>query len=111
GTPYAYLTLRQPGQESLLFPLRATEMIVGRDGAKCPILLPEGYKRASREHARITRVANDVTIADLGSSHGTYLDGARITATARLKPGQHITLGGPEANERVCDLHFTPQLP
>lgn len=111
ATPYAYLTLRQPGQEPLLFPLRATVATAGRDGAKCPLLLPEGYKRVSREHARFTRIANLVTITDLGSSHGTYVDGTRISATTRLKSGQHITLGGPEANERVCDLQFTHQLP
>jgi hypothetical protein len=111
STPYAYLTLQQPRQEPILFPLRTTATTIGRDGAKCPILLPEGFKRASREHARLTRVASSVYITDLGSSHGTYVDGEPITATTRLKPGQHITLGGSAANDKVCDLRFTRQLP
>lgn len=33
GSPYAYLTLHPTGQEPILFPLRTTEVTIGRDGA------------------------------------------------------------------------------
>jgi hypothetical protein len=111
GSPYAYLTLRQPGQEPQLFPLRTTDMLLGRDGQKCALLIPEAFKRTSREHLRISRVASQVWLRDLGSSHGTFVDGTRIAEPTRLKSGQHITLGGPEANDKVCELAFTYKLP
>ncbi len=111
GAPYAYLTLRQSGQEPLLFPLRTTDVTIGRDGAKCALMIPEAFKRASREHLRLSRVASQVWIRDLGSSHGTYVDGTRVEEATRLKSGQRITLGGPEAGDKICELTFTYQLP
>lgn len=111
GTPYAYLTLRQPNQPPQLFPLRTSDVIIGRDGEKSALMIPEAFKRTSRQHLRMSRVASQVWIHDLGSSHGTFIEGAVIDEPARLKDGQHITLGGPQAGERVCDLVFTYQLP
>lgn len=111
GRPFAYLTLRQPGQEPQLFPLRSTETIAGRDGALCQILIPEAYQRTSRAHARFTRVAHTVMVTDLGSSHGTFVNGARVRKTTGLRPGACITLGGSAGSERVCALHFTLALP
>jgi pSer/pThr/pTyr-binding forkhead associated (FHA) protein len=111
GAPYAYFTLRQAGQEPQLFPLRTTDMRLGRDGQKCALLIPDAFRRTSREHLRIVRVASQVWIRDLGSSHGTFVDGERIAEPTRLKPGQRLTLGGPEANERVCELMFNYKLP
>lgn len=111
GEPYAYLTLRQPGQEPQLFPLRATELTVGRDGQKCALMIPEGFKRASREHLRVERAGAEVWVHDLGSSHGTFVEGARVEEALQLQPGQRITLGGPEANDKVCELVFTTALP
>jgi hypothetical protein len=111
GSPYAYLTLRQAGQEPILFPLRTTEVTVGRDGAQCQILVPEAYKRTSRAHARITRVGSAVMVTDLSSSHGTYVNGNRVATSTGLRAGQRITLGGAAADERVCELQFTLELP
>jgi hypothetical protein len=111
GAPYAYLTLRQPGQEPQLFPLRTTDIRLGRDGQKCALLIPEAFRRTSREHLRISRVASQVWLRDLGSSHGTFVDGTRIVEPTRVKSDQRITLGGPEANDRVCELVFTYKLP
>jgi hypothetical protein len=111
GTPFAYVTLRQAEQEPQLFPLRSTETIAGRDGAQCQILIPEAYKRCSRAHARFTRVANNVMVTDLDSSHGTFVNGKRVGKTTGLRPGARITLGGSDSDERVCELHFTLELP
>lgn len=111
GTPYAYLTLRQPDQQPQLFPLRTSDMTIGRDGAKCALMMPEAFKRTSREHLRVSRVASQVWIRDLESSHGTFVDGMRIVEPTRLKAGQRVTLGGTEAGDKVCELVFTYQLP
>ena len=108
---YAYLTLRQAGREPQLFPLRSTSVTIGRDKAKCGLLIPEAFRRVSREHIRLTRVAGAVWIEDLGSSQGTFVDGGRVDEAARLKAGQRITLGGPEPGDKVCELVFTFDLP
>lgn len=111
GVPYAYLTLRQIGQEPQLFPLRLSDILIGRDSQTCALIIPEAFKRSSREHLRVSRVATQVWIRDQGSSHGTFVDGMRIEEPSILKAGQRITLGGSTANERVCELVFTYQLP
>lgn len=46
----------------------------------------------SRHHARIVVSSGEVTLEDLGSKNGTYLNGARI-ASARLADGDEIRLG------------------
>ncbi|MEP6993819.1 MAG: SpoIIE family protein phosphatase [Acidobacteriota bacterium] len=57
--------------------------------------LPVSDKMLSRQHARIVR-DNDgaLTVEDLGSRNGTYLNGERLTTVQALKPGDRITLGG-----------------
>ncbi|HEX3435305.1 MAG TPA: SpoIIE family protein phosphatase [Pseudacidobacterium sp.] len=48
--------------------------------------------RVSREHAVINKDDAGYLIQDLGSRHGTFVNGHRIE-TARLTPGDHIQLG------------------
>ena len=47
----------------------------------------------SRVHARIT---GDGVLEDAGSSHGTYLDGTRLTGPSPLHDGAKIRLGDAE---------------
>jgi putative peptide zinc metalloprotease protein len=47
----------------------------------------------SRMHARITA---DAVLEDAGSSHGTWLDGVRVTGPAPLRDGARIRLGDAE---------------
>jgi ABC-2 type transport system ATP-binding protein len=54
-----------------------------------------GDEEVSRRHARITRqVDGTVTVEDLGSTNGTYLNGWRFPTPQRLSPGDRIALGG-----------------
>lgn len=49
----------------------------------------------SRHHAQITRDASgDYSITDLSSSNGTFVNGVRLEAPARLAPGDSIEVGG-----------------
>lgn len=63
--------------------------IIGRDhGCDLPLL----SSRISRQHARITRDANGVTIEDLQSSNGTWYNGERITQHG-IEHGDEFEIG------------------
>jgi DNA-binding winged helix-turn-helix (wHTH) protein len=71
-------------------PLTDGEHIAGRD-AECSLVI-DGTT-VSRRHARITVANGAATIEDLDSLNGTFVNGARITAPARLAPGDEFALG------------------
>jgi hypothetical protein len=47
----------------------------------------------SRRHARIEQEEERATLIDLGSSNGTSLNGERVEGSARLAPGDIVTIG------------------
>lgn len=55
------------------------------------ICLSDG--QASRYHALMQRQNEGYILSDLGSGNGTYLNGQRLTAPARLKGGDMISIG------------------
>lgn len=63
------------------------ENIVGRDGEAAIRLNAPGI---SRRHARIIVAAERVTIEDLGSKNGTYVQGERIAGVKELHDGDEI---------------------
>jgi DNA-binding winged helix-turn-helix (wHTH) protein len=71
------------------FDLLDGENIVGRDSDAVIRLNGPGI---SRRHARITVAANRVTIEDLGSKNGTYVQGQRIDGVKELCDGDEIRI-------------------
>jgi DNA-binding winged helix-turn-helix (wHTH) protein len=71
-------------------PLRVGDNVIGRD-PDAQICLDE--TGVSRRHARIVIDGRHVTIEDLGSKNGTFVRGARITASQRLLPGDDLSFG------------------
>jgi pSer/pThr/pTyr-binding forkhead associated (FHA) protein len=49
-------------------------------------------QNVSRRHAEIRRSGSDVVVADLGSTNGTKVNGARVTERV-LEDGDDITVG------------------
>jgi putative peptide zinc metalloprotease protein len=47
----------------------------------------------SRTHARVEVDADGASLADAGSSYGTYVDGRRLADAVDLRPGMRIELG------------------
>jgi len=68
-----------------------TPLIVGRSRS-CDVVLD--HDTVSRRHAALARDAEGWTVTDLGSSNGTWLDGRRVGAGARVRPGDQLLLGG-----------------
>lgn len=63
---------------------------LGRSSSATIMLLHESV---SREHARCTVMADHVSVEDLGSANGTYVNEERIREPATLKDGDLLRLG------------------
>jgi hypothetical protein len=67
-------------------------LTIGR-AAECDWPVPES--KASRFHAELRRYGDQWLIVDLGSTNGTYVEGARLDphAARALTPGQPVAIG------------------
>ena len=71
--------------------LEGRRIVIGRDATKCDITFEMAV--VSRQHAALEFDAeSNATITDLGSSHGTFVNGERVTG-CKLKDGDSIGLG------------------
>lgn len=85
--------------------LHAQPFLIGRD-PESHLVLTQAF--ISRRHAEITTERDSFVIRDLGSRHGTFVNGQPITSH-RLRPGDLIKLGsldGPEL-QFGADPHAT----
>ena len=72
------------------FPLKGDkQLIIGRS-SELDIVLVEDM--VSRKHAKITLAGGKITIEDLGSTNGTFVNGEKVK-TSRLKEGDRILVG------------------
>lgn len=76
--------------EDRQFPLHGGEQIIGR-GAE--VAIPIFDSAASRHHARIVVSGSTVTLEDLGSRNGTYVNGQRVAGALELHTGDEIRIG------------------
>ena len=72
------------------FPLKADKQIVIGRSSELDMVLVEDM--VSRKHAKITLAGGKITIEDLGSTNGTFVNGEKVK-TARLKEGDRILVG------------------
>jgi predicted component of type VI protein secretion system len=88
----AWLEGISPGIEGKLFEVGPGGIRLGRS-ASCSIPIVDPM--VSREHAEVRFLAGGYVIVDLGSSHGTWVDGQQVSE-ASLRPGARIRLGSSE---------------
>ena len=69
------------------------QVVLGRGSTCTPQIL--GNPKLSREHARILAANNRITLTDLGSTNGTYVNGHPLEANKAtpIPLGQHFYLG------------------
>jgi pSer/pThr/pTyr-binding forkhead associated (FHA) protein len=108
--------LRLPQESIVLSPQQAGALGVGQSIATGRLVLPDGVERtldsraltigrggqngvaldddfASARHAKVEPRRDGVWVADIGSTNGTYVNGARIAKPRRLTPGDVIRVG------------------
>jgi DNA-binding winged helix-turn-helix (wHTH) protein len=73
-----------------LLPLAPGENIAGR-GVECSLLIDASS--VSRRHARFMISGAAASVEDLGSTNGTFVNDAKITAATALRDGDVIALG------------------
>jgi hypothetical protein len=66
-------------------------LVVGR-GEAADLLLDDGF--TSERHARFENVDGFLSVEDLGSTNGTFVNGERIDARTPLTPGDAVRIGG-----------------
>jgi pSer/pThr/pTyr-binding forkhead associated (FHA) protein len=66
------------------------DVVIGRS-AYCSLVLDQ--ETLSRVHAALRVHDDGVEIEDLGSSNGTFVNGARISSIVRVMPGDDVRLG------------------
>jgi Domain of unknown function (DUF4388)/Inner membrane component of T3SS, cytoplasmic domain len=72
------------------YPLADTgELIIGRASDLDMVLIED---MVSRKHAKIVLAAGSVTISDLGSTNGTFVNGEKVKR-AQLKEGDRVLIG------------------
>ena len=65
-------------------------LTVGRS-VTCEVQLTSGL--VSRRHARLTLSSLGVSVEDLGSRNGVYVNSMRVIGSVRLKPGDRLSVG------------------
>lgn len=84
------LVIQKGPQVDKEFALVKDIISLGRDASNdFPIPDPE----VSRRHARLIKQGNDYFIEDLGSTNGTFINRARVSAPYKLVPGDEVGFG------------------
>ena len=83
------------GQE---FPLKdSVSFVIGRNGESSDIVV--SFESASRQHAAIVHNGTETFVMDLGSTHGTFLNGVAIQPhqAVKVSSGELIGIGAADA--------------
>jgi two-component system cell cycle response regulator len=86
----AYLIILAGDGLGEMHQLTGDEVVIGRGGKAGILLRDDGV---SRGHARVTRRGDQLTVEDLGSRNGTFLNGNRISTAVPLRDGDKIHVG------------------
>lgn len=86
----ALLQIQTGAHKGKQLKLPSRPLVIGR-GDSADMRIHSG--EISREHCRLTADGHNVIVEDLGSSNGTFVNGKPITGSARMTPGDRLTVG------------------
>jgi predicted component of type VI protein secretion system len=89
-SPSFRLIVRRGPQPNQVYELTAEVSNLGRDITNDIVI---NDREVSRHHLRLTPSNDGLTIEDLGSTNGTFVNGKRVTGTSLLKNGDMLGLG------------------
>jgi ABC-2 type transport system ATP-binding protein len=69
-----------------------SQVVVGRDRGAADVILDQDNE-LSRRHATFSPAGAGLTVQDLGSTNGTFVNGQRLTEAIALKTGDRVELG------------------
>ncbi len=88
-----YLEVVQGAESGKKAVLGGTPVLIGRDPARCTLFLSD--PEVSRLHARVSSSPEgSFLLEDLGSTHGTFLNGSPVSGSMQLSPQDTIGVGG-----------------
>jgi hypothetical protein len=90
GRPTELVATAPAARAGATYPI-GTEVTVGRAGG-CAVSLPEDTFVSSL-HARVYANGSQVLVEDLGSTNGTFLNEAKLTAPTALNRGDRLRVG------------------
>ncbi|HET6329594.1 MAG TPA: SpoIIE family protein phosphatase [Holophagaceae bacterium] len=100
----AGVVIQVPGKGRCVLDVAHPEITVGR-GAGNILVLEDGM--LSRHHARCFLKGDGAWIEDLGSRHGTFLNGRRVEEASALQEGDRLLLGRTEMRVLPPDQDLT----
>lgn len=84
------LTSLAPRTPGLQIELENFPAVIGRS-SHADVRLDDHY--ISRVHCEISELNNTLVVRDLGSKHGTFVNGVKVADQAHLLPGDRLTIG------------------
>src|SRR3954471_3439041 len=84
------LVYKEPSGSEVVVGLRDKDVTIGRQ-ADCELVVSSAS--TSRKHAKVSRRGARWVLSDLGSSHGTTINGGRLEGEHTLKIGDEILMG------------------
>jgi predicted component of type VI protein secretion system len=90
GSDSYRLIVRRGPQPNQVYELTDEVMNLGRDITNQLVI---NDREVSRHHLRFVRGSDGITMEDLGSTNGTFINGRRVTGATLLKNGDMIGLG------------------
>jgi diguanylate cyclase (GGDEF)-like protein len=90
GGRVPYLQVLTGVNAGQMFHLTGLETVIGRDDKTCQIVLED--KGVSRNHCRLVRSGEEITIIDMGSTNGTLVGDETVSRQVLLE-GQQVSIG------------------
>jgi ABC-2 type transport system ATP-binding protein len=85
-------------------------VVVGRDPGAADVILSQDTE-VSRRHATFTPAGAGLTVQDLGSTNGTFVNGRRIEGAVALNTGDKVKIGGELIEIRIAGEKVVPPPP